>query len=73
MNTGYEEHTTKAKVAHLLHRDDFKLICKTQEELQKELQMVRTFSDDIHGIQTSQMCKDSTEGRKISSLAKFNT
>jgi hypothetical protein len=27
---------------------DFKLIGKSEEELQKQIQMVKTFSDDIH-------------------------
>ena len=48
LNTGYEEHTTKTKVSHLLDMDDLKLIGKREEELQKEMQVVRTFSDDIH-------------------------
>jgi hypothetical protein len=48
LNTGYEEHTTKTKVSHLLHMDDLKLIGKTGEELQKQMQRVRTYSDDIH-------------------------
>jgi hypothetical protein len=45
LNTGYEEHTKKAKVSHM---DDLKLIGKAEEELQKQMQVVRTFSDDIH-------------------------
>jgi hypothetical protein len=28
--------------------DDLKLIGKTEEELQKQMQVGRTFSDDIH-------------------------
>jgi hypothetical protein len=28
--------------------DDFMLIGKTEEELQKQIQTVRTFSDDVH-------------------------
>jgi len=46
--TGYEEHTTKRKVSYLLYLDDLKVIGKTEEELQKQMQVVRTFSDDIH-------------------------
>jgi len=45
--TGYEEHTTKRKVSHLLYLDDLKLIGKTEEEFQEQMQVVRTFSDDI--------------------------
>ena len=47
-NTGYEEHMTKTKVSHLLYMDDLKLVGKTEEELQKQMQVVRTYSDDIH-------------------------
>jgi len=46
--TRYEEHRTKRKVSHLLCLDDLKLIGKTEKELQKQMQVVRTFSDDIH-------------------------
>jgi len=48
LNTGYEEPTTKTKVSHLPYIIDLKLIGKTEEELQKQIQVVRTFSDDIH-------------------------
>jgi hypothetical protein len=47
LNTGYEEHTTKTKVSHLLYMDDLRLIRKTEEEFQKEVHVVRNFSDDI--------------------------
>jgi len=48
LNTGYEEHTTKTKISHLLYMDYLKLIAKSEEELQKQTQIVKTFSDDIH-------------------------
>jgi hypothetical protein len=48
LNTGYEKHTTKTKTSHLLYMDDLKLIGKTEEELQKQVQAVITFNDDIH-------------------------
>jgi hypothetical protein len=48
LNTGYEEHTTKAKISHLLYMDDLKLIAKSEEEFQKQIQTVKNFSDDIH-------------------------
>jgi hypothetical protein len=48
LNTEYEEHTSKIKISHLLYMDDLKLIAKSEEELQKQIQTVRTFSDDIH-------------------------
>jgi hypothetical protein len=48
LNTGYEEHTTKTKISHLLYMDDLKLIAKSEEELQKQIQTVKTFSDDIN-------------------------
>jgi hypothetical protein len=45
---GYEERTTKTKISHLLYVDDLKLLGKSEEELQKQIQTVTTFSDDIH-------------------------
>jgi len=47
-NTGYEEHRTNTKASHLLYIDYLKLICKTEEEVQKQMQVLRTFSDDYH-------------------------
>jgi hypothetical protein len=41
LDTGYEEHTTKTKIAPLLYMDDLKLLGKSEEEFQnryKELQ-----------------------------------
>ena len=38
LNTGYEEHTTKTKVSHLLYMADLKLIGKTEKEFQKKMQ-----------------------------------
>jgi uncharacterized ubiquitin-like protein YukD len=48
LNTGYEEHTIKTKISHLLYVDDLKLIAKSEEELQKQIQTVKTSSDYIH-------------------------
>ena len=48
LNTGYEVHTTKTKIAHLLYMDDLKLIAKSEEEIQKEIQTVKILSDDVH-------------------------
>jgi hypothetical protein len=48
LNTGYEEHITKTKISHLLYMDDLKLIAKSEEELPKQVQTVKTFSNDIH-------------------------
>ena len=48
LNTGCEKHTTKTKISHLLYMDDLKLIAKSEEELQKEIQTVKIFSDDMH-------------------------
>ena len=48
LNTGYEEHATKTKFSHLLYMDDMKLIAKSEEELQKQIQTAKTFSDDIN-------------------------
>jgi hypothetical protein len=48
LNTGYEDHTTKTKISHLLYMDNMKLLGKSEEELQKHIQTVTTFSDNIH-------------------------
>jgi hypothetical protein len=48
LNTGYEEHTTKTKISHLLYMADLKLTAKSEEEIQKQIQTVKNFSDDIH-------------------------
>ena len=48
LKTGYEKHTTKTKISHLFYVDDLKLIAKSEEELQKQIQTVKIFSDDIH-------------------------
>ena len=48
MNKGHEEHTTKTKISHLLYMDDLKLTAKSEEELQKQIQTIKIFSDDIH-------------------------
>jgi len=49
LNKGYEVHTTKTKASHLLDMDDLKVKKgKREEELHKEMQVFRTFSDDIH-------------------------
>jgi len=48
LNTGYEERTTKTKISHLLYMDDLKQIAKSEDELQKQIQTVKSFSDDIH-------------------------
>jgi len=37
VSTGYEEHTNKTKISHLLYMDDFRLTGKTKEELQKQI------------------------------------
>jgi hypothetical protein len=48
LNTGYEEHTTKTKISHLLYMDELKLITKSEKELQRQVQKVKTFSNDTH-------------------------
>jgi len=48
LNTGYEEQTTKTKISHLLYMNYLKLIAKSEEEIQKQMQTVKTFSDDTH-------------------------
>jgi hypothetical protein len=48
LNAGHEEHTTKTKISHLLYTNDLKLIAKSEEMIQKQIQTIKTFSDDIH-------------------------
>jgi hypothetical protein len=43
LNAGYEEHMTKTKVSHIHYMNDLKLIDKTKEELQKQMQVIITF------------------------------
>jgi threonyl-tRNA synthetase len=38
----------KTNISHLFYMDDLKLIAKSEEGLQKQIQRVTTFSDDIH-------------------------
>jgi len=47
MNTGYEEHITETKILHV-GRGNSKLISETMKELQKQLQTVKIFSDDVY-------------------------
>jgi ribosomal protein L34E len=49
-----------------------KLACKTEEELKKYMQIVRTFTDNIHMEFGLDKCADCSEVRKISSLTKFD-
>ena len=42
LNTRYEEHTIKTKISHLLYMDGLKFIAKSEEELQKQIQPVKT-------------------------------
>jgi hypothetical protein len=48
LSTGYEKQTTKIKISHLLYIDDLKVTAKSEEEIQKRIQTVKIFSDDIH-------------------------
>jgi len=73
LNTGYEEHTTKTKISHLLYMDDLKLIAKPEEEIQKQIQTVKTFSDDIHMEFGLEKCAKMTFKRgKLTHLQKFS-
>jgi hypothetical protein len=40
-------HGTERKISHLLYMDDLKLIGRSEEELTNEIQIVKTFSNDI--------------------------
>jgi hypothetical protein len=41
------KNTTKTKISHLLSMNDLKLLGKSEEELQKQIETVTNFSDDI--------------------------
>ena len=41
LNTGYEEYTIKTKISDLTYMGDLKLIAKSEEELQKQIQTVK--------------------------------
>jgi len=71
LNTGYEEHIKKTKISHVLYMDDLKLIAKSEEELQKQIQTVKIFSDDIQMEFGLQKCTKIAKRRQTSSLAKF--
>jgi len=72
LKTGYEEHTTKTKISHILYVDDLKLIAKSEEELQKQIQTVKTVSDDIHMEFVLGKCAKTAFKRQTGSLAKFS-
>jgi hypothetical protein len=72
LNTGYEEHTTKTKISHLHYMDDLKLTAKSEEELQKQIQTVKAFSDDIHMEFGLEKCTKITFKRQTNTLAKFS-
>ena len=40
--------TQQRQKCHLLYTDDLKLIAKSEEQLQKPIQTLKTFSDDIN-------------------------
>jgi hypothetical protein len=50
LNTGYEEHTTRTKVSHWLYMENLKLVGKTQEGLQKQMQTIGILCNDIHMV-----------------------
>jgi hypothetical protein len=63
LNTGYEEHTTKTKISHLLYMDDLKLLGKSEEELQKQIQlqplvMICTWNLDLTSVQRLYLRKE---------------
>jgi len=66
------KHTTKIKVLRLLYMDDWSLIGKADEDLQNQMQVATTFSNDIHMDFGLEFCKDCKKERKMSSLTKLN-
>jgi hypothetical protein len=58
--------TSKTKTSHLLYMDDWKLTAKSEEELQKQIQRVKTFSVDIHMESGLEKCaKITLKGGKL--------
>jgi len=41
LSTGYEKHTSKTKISHLLYMDDLNLNAKSEEEPQTQIQTVK--------------------------------
>jgi hypothetical protein len=46
-NCGYQIHGTERKISHFLYMGDLMLIRRSEEELTDEIQIVKTFSNDI--------------------------
>jgi hypothetical protein len=44
LNTEYEEHISKTKSSHLHYIDDLKLIAKSEEELRKQVERVKSLA-----------------------------
>jgi hypothetical protein len=58
------KHTTKINVLWLLYMDDLNLIGRADGDLQNQLQVARTFGDDIHMEFGLEFCKDYTKEMK---------
>jgi hypothetical protein len=55
LNQGYEEHTTKTKVSHILYTDDLKLIGKGRKSSKKQMQtepsvMISMWNSDLTSV-----------------------
>jgi len=71
LNTGPHD---VIKVSHKLYMGDLKLVGKSEEGLQKQTQVVRTYIDDIHVEFVLDKCAGIILKRgKISSITEFNT
>jgi hypothetical protein len=44
---GYQVHGTEMKISHLLYMDDLKLLSRSEEDLEKEITIVKANSKDI--------------------------
>jgi hypothetical protein len=67
LNTGYEEHTTKTKISHLLYMDDLKLIAKSEEELQRQIQLKLSVMIFIWNLNLKNVTITLKRGKLISS------
>jgi hypothetical protein len=47
-NCGYQVHGAERKISHLLYINDLKLLCRSKEDLDNEIKIVKAISKDIN-------------------------
>ena len=48
VDCGYQIHRTEKKISHLLYMDDLKLLGRSEDDLQKEIKVVKSITKDIN-------------------------